>query len=64
MIIELVLAAAVVAAGVVYAKHSASSATVASVKAEIVKIEGEAVTLEASAKTQVLAVVARLKALL
>lgn len=57
MIVELVVLAAAATGYAVY-KH----VTVAQVKAEVVKAEAYAVTLEAAAKAEVLKVVAAVKA--
>ncbi len=56
----LVLAAVAVAGSVGYALYK--HVTLTQVKAEVAKIEAEAVTLEASVKAKVLAVVAAIKA--
>jgi hypothetical protein len=58
MILVLVAVAAVAAVGYAVNKH----VTVAQVKAELVKIEGEAVAAEPVVKAKVLAIVAALRA--
>jgi hypothetical protein len=65
MIIELVVGA-IIGGAVVYIGTESSSGVVASVKAEIAKIEAEVTSgkLLATAKADALAVIARLKALL
>jgi cell division protein FtsB len=62
MILETLLAGALVGGAVYAYKHYATAAQVAAVKAEVAKLEAEAVALEASVKPYALGVISRLKA--
>ena len=64
MILESGAVLAAVVAGVYYVKHHGVAATLASVKLEVSKIESEVAAKDPAIKTEILSVVARVKALL
>jgi hypothetical protein len=64
MIIAIVAGVAVLAAAGIYVKNHGVAASLVAAKAEIAKIEAEVAAEEPVVKAKVLAVIARLKALL
>ena len=63
MILEIIVAAAVVVAVIAVVKHGSVSVALASAKKEAELIEAEAVKVEGEVKTALTAIAARLKAL-